>query len=122
MKDVQGKCRFCGQYRAIRVPDSFNDIDIEEEVTKKCDCVDAVSYTKKQEHIANGEGAVKELFEEYEELVNIRDALLAQVKPLCENNIDGVSFKKGIYTCKMKRSKDGVKVDIESKTVDSLES
>lgn len=122
MKDVQGKCRFCGQYRAIQVPDSFNDIDIEEEVTKQCDCVEAVAYTKKKENTANGEAAVKRLFENMPELDYIKQQLLNQVKHLCEYEIDSVSFKRGSYTCKMKRSKDGVKVEIEHKTVDTEES
>ena len=122
MKSVQGKCRYCGQYAAIEVPESFNEIDIEEEATKRCGCAEAKEYTRSQERTANGEASVKALFKDVEGLDVVKKKMLGSVKDLCEHDIDGITIKKGTYTCKMKPSKDGVKIALEQKTVSALES
>ena len=122
LKSVQGKCRFCGQFMALEVPESWNDIDIEEEATKKCGCAEAKEYTRSKERTANGERAVKDIFKERPELDIMKNMLLKTVKPLCEHEISGITLKKGIFKCTIKPSKDGVKISLEQKTVDSIES
>lgn len=122
MKSVQGKCKYCGQYMALEVPESFSETDIEDEATKRCDCVDAVSATQAREKTANGEGAVKDIFKDREELNEVKEIFLKKVESIVKYKIDNISVTKGRYKCKMKRSKDGVKVEIEEKTVDSIES
>ena len=122
MKSVQGKCRFFGQYMHLEVPKSFNEIDIEEEATKKCGCAEAEAYTRSKERTANGEAAVKALFTNTEGLEKMKNKMLGTVKELVEHDLDSITLKKGGYTCKMKPSKDGVKIYLEQKTVNALES
>ena len=122
LKNVQGKCRYCGQYAAIEVPESFNEIDIEEEATKRCGCAEAKEYTRSKERTANGEAAVKTLFTNTEGLDVMKKKMLDTVKELVEHDLDSITLKKGGYTCKMKPSKDGVKISLEQKTVNALES
>lgn len=122
LKSVQGKCRFCGQFMALEVPESWNEIDIEEEATKKCGCAEAKEYTQSKERTANGERTVKDIFKDHPELDVLKNMLLKYVKTLCEHEISGITVKKGTYKCTMKPSKDGVKISLEQKTVDSIES
>ncbi|MCR5591372.1 MAG: hypothetical protein K6F73_07525 [Lachnospiraceae bacterium] len=122
LKSVQGMCRFCGQYMALEVPESFNDVDIAEEATKKCKCTEAQEYTRSKERTANGEAAVKTLFANTEGLDVMKKKMLDTVKELCKYELDSITLKKGGYTCKMKPSKDGVKISLEQKTVNALES
>ena len=117
MKNVQGKCLFCGQYRAIEVPDTFTEEDIDEEVTKKCDCPEAKADTDKKEKIATSEAKVKEIFEGLPALETMQNMLLSALKPLTMYDIDGITIKKAGYTGKLKPGKDGLKVTLEHKTV-----
>lgn len=121
MKDVQGKCRFCGQYQMLSVPDSFNDVDIEDEATKKCDCAEAQADTKIKENIANTEGAIKDFFKDKENLSVLKELLLAAVKPLAEYKINKISISKAGYTGSMKPTKDGIKISLKYSTEDSVE-
>ena len=84
MKDVQGKCRFCGQYQMLSVPDSFNDVDIEDEATKKCDCAEAQADTKIKENIANTEGAIKDFFKDFFCYRTVDSSGISKVNKLCK--------------------------------------
>ena len=122
MKDVQGACKFCGQFRAMQVPDSFTQADIDEEATKKCDCVDAQADTRIKENIANTEGTIGEFFKDKEGLEELKELLLTAVKPLAEYKISSISVSKGPYTGTMKPGKDGIKILLKYTTTDSVES
>lgn len=122
MKSVQGQCRFCKQFMAIEVPESFNEIDIEDEVTKRCDCADAKADTRIKENIANTEGAIKEFFKDKPELQEVKDLLLAAVKPMAEFKISKIGIAKGGYSGSMKPTKDGIKITLKYTTEDSVES
>ena len=122
LKSVQGVCKFCGQFVALEVPESFTDIDIAEEAVKKCDCPEARAYTKQQEDIATAEGMIKEFFKDREGMDTIKDILLSAVKPLAKSEIGALSVSKDGYTGSMKPTKDGIKVTLKYTTVDSVES
>ena len=117
MKNVQGKCVFCGQYRAIEVPDTFNQDDIDEEVTKKCECPEAKIDTEKKEKIATSEAKVKEIFEGSPGLKIMKEMLLSAIEPMAKYEIDGITIKKGGFTAKLKPGKDGLKVTLEQKVI-----
>ena len=122
MITATGVCKFCGQTAAIEVPERFTQEMIDEEVVKKCDCPEARIYTKQLEKIANGEGSVKDLFKDHEEMEVLRDIMISMVKPVIKGEISGASIGRFGYTGKIKPSKDGVKVTLEHKTSESRES
>lgn len=121
MKNVQGKCLFCGQYRAIEVPNSWSEADIDAEVTKKCECPEAKADTEKKEKVATGEAKVKEMFKDIACLKTMQKMLLDAIKPLAEYEIDSITIKRGGYTGKVKPGKDSLKVTLEHKTVETSE-
>ena len=118
----QGMCKFCKQYIALEVPESFTEEDINEEATLKCDCPEATAYQETKENIANTEGMIKDFFENKKGLENLRDMLLAAVEPLANHQITKITIGKGEYTGTMKPSKDGIKLSLKYSTEDSVES
>ena len=122
LKQVQGVCRFCGQYIALEVPGSFTQEDIDEEAIKKCKCPEAEKYTRTQENIAYTEGMIKNFFEHRTGLEVIKDMLIGAVKPLAEGQITKITIGRGEYTGTMKPSKDGIKLSLKYSTEDSIES
>ena len=122
LKQVQGVCRFCGQYIALEVPESFTQEDIDEEAIKKCKCPEAEKYTRTQENIAYTEGMIKNFFEHRTGLEVIKDMLIGAVKPLAEGQITKITIGRGEYTGTMKPSKDGIKLSLKYSTEDSIES
>ena len=122
LKQVQGECKFCGQFIALEVPQSFDGAEINEEATKKCKCPEAEKYTRTQENIANTEGMIKNFFEHRTGLEVLKDMLLGAVKPLAEGQITKITIGRGEYTGTMKPSKDGIKLSLKYSTEDSVES
>ena len=122
MKQVQGVCRFCGQFVALEVPQSFTQEDIDEEAIKRCKCPEAEKYIRTQENIANTEGMIKNFFEHRKGLEVLKDMLLGAVKPLAEGQITKITIGRGEYTGTMKPSKDGIKLSLKYSTEDSVES
>lgn len=121
MKAVQGKCRFCGQYQAIEVPEKYTAEMIDEEVTKKCDCPEAKAYVKVEENVASAERAIRDFYKDREELDTLKDLMLQAVRPLAELRVDKVSVSRGGYTAYMKPTKEGIKVSLKYTTEDSVE-
>ncbi len=121
MKSVQGKCNYCGQYQAIEVPDSYTEAEIDEEVTKRCNCPDAEAKTKIEENIACTEGAIKDFFKDKQDLDILKQLLLASVRPLAEHKISKISIAKGGYTGSMKPTKEGIKIYLKYTMEDSVE-
>ena len=118
----QGMCKFCKQYIALEVPESYTEEDINEEATLKCDCPEATAYQEIKANIANTEGMIKDFFENKKGLENLRDMLLAAVEPLANHQITKITIGKGEYTGTMKPSKDGIKLSLKYSTEDSVES
>ena len=122
MKTATGACKYCGQIMTIEVPDKFKQADIDEEVTRKCNCPEAQAITKQQEMIARAEGMIREFFEGRENMDAIKLLLLSAVEPIATGEIGGISISKGGYTGTMKPGKDTIKVSLKYTTVDSVES
>ena len=122
LRQVQGVCRFCGQFVALEVPQSFTQEDIDEEAIKRCKCPEAEKYTRTQENIANTEGMIKNFFEHRTGLEVLKDMLLGAVKPLAEGQITKITIGRGEYTGTMKPSKEGIKLSLKYSTEDSVES
>jgi len=66
MNDIYyGSCRFCGQIQAMDqlAPDVTQD-EVDEAVTRKCDCSEAIHYRAVQSRIETARKKVNELFVE----------------------------------------------------------
>jgi len=122
MKTATGACKYCGQIATIEVPKRFTQQEIDEEVTKKCDCPEAKAITKQQEMIASAEGMIKDFFKDREGMDAIKLLLLSAVEPIAKREIGAISISKGSYTGTMKPGKDTIKVSLKCTTVDSVES
>ena len=122
MKTATGACKYCGQIMTIEVPDKFNEADVDQEVTRKCNCPEAQAITKQQEMIANAEGTIKEFFKDREGMEVIENLFLSAVEPIARGEIGGISIPRGGYTATMKPGKDSVKISLKHTTVESVES
>lgn len=122
MKTATGTCKYCGQIATLELPEKFTQEEIDEEVTRKCDCPEAQAATKQQEMIASAEGTIKEFFKDREGMDAIKDLLLQAVEPMARKEIGSISISKGGYTGNMKPGKDTIKIQLKYTTVDSVES
>lgn len=62
--DTTGKCIFCGQMRAVQVPESWTEEDTDEYVTEICGCKDAQEQRKRKKRKENIVKAVDATFME----------------------------------------------------------
>ena len=122
MKTVSGACKYCGQIIALEVPESYTREMIDEEATKKCDCPEAETETKRQQAIAYADGAIKDFFKDKDGLESIQNILLQSVEPLAYGRIGKISISGGEYTAMMKPGKSGIKLTLVYATKESIES
>ena len=113
MKEVTGNCRFCGQAQILKVPDTFTEADIEEEVTRKCDCEKATHYIKVEERIAGAEEAIRTIFKELPEMEDVKKHLLSATRLVAENKFNKITISKGKYTASMKPGKKAIKISVK---------
>lgn len=121
MKVVTGACRFCGQSRALNVPDSFTYDDYTEEATKKCDCAEAVASTRIEEMVTCATADIKKFFRERENMSTFKNLLLLSVKPVAQGDIEKISMTREGYSVAMKKGKDGIDVTIKHTTVENMQ-
>ena len=57
-----GACRYCGQLAQVEVPATWDEDKINELVTEKCECCDAVEYAKMKNRKANAHEKIVLLF------------------------------------------------------------
>lgn len=113
MKETVGACIFCGQTSILKVPESYNQEDVNNEVTKRCDCIDAKVYTKREERIAGAERAIKDLFKDLPTLEDIKEYLISAARPVAENKFSKITISKGKYTASMKPGKEALKISLK---------
>ena len=65
MKDAIGTCMYCKQTMTIKVPDSYKQVDIDNEVSKKCSCPEATEIAKRESAINLAEQEIKTFFKEH---------------------------------------------------------
>lgn len=122
MKQTQGKCKYCGQYIVLEVPDTFTEEDINEEASRKCSCPQAEARARIEENIASAEGAIKALFNEKENVTYMRDVLIGLARPIAEGKLGSVIITRGNYSAAMRPSKDGIKILLKHTEQESIES
>lgn len=122
MKTTTGACKYCGQIMTLKVPESFTQEDIDQEVEKKCSCPEAKAFWKIEENIACTESTIRDFFEDKDGMDAIRNLLLGATRPLAEGKIGKLIITKGKYTASMKLTKDKIKVSLKYTTVESVES
>ena len=112
MKQATGSCRYCGQTMTIEVPDSYKEVDVCEEVTKRCTCPEAKVITARESAINLAESEIREFFKKRDDLQSIKDMLLKTVRPIAEHKLDSIMIKKSEYKIQIKNGKKGVKANI----------
>ena len=112
MKDAIGTCRYCNQTMTIKVPDNYKQVDIDEEVSKKCSCPEAQEISKRESAINLAEQEIKNFFEKRGDLSEVKDMLLKTVRPIAEHKLDSLTIKKSEYKICIKNGKKGVKANI----------
>lgn len=112
MKDAIGTCMYCKQTMTIKVPDSYKQVDIDNEVSKKCTCPEAQETAKRESAINLAEQEIKQFFENRGDLEEIKLMLLKTVRPIAERKLDSLTIKKSEYKISIKNGKKGVKANI----------
>ena len=112
MKDAIGTCRYCNQTMTIKVPDSYKQVEIDNEVSKKCTCPEAQEIAKRESAINLAEAEIKNFFKERGDLSEVKDMLLKTVRPIAEHKLDSLTIKKSEYKISIKNGKKGVKANI----------
>lgn len=98
-----GTCKFCHQSMVIKVPESFTDEMVNEEVTKKCVCEAAVEESSINQIIAHTEMQIKDIFKGKDELEVMRDLALSVVENMARYRIHKLNIGFAEYTLNMKR-------------------
>lgn len=112
MKDAIGTCRYCNQTMTIKVPDSYKQVEIDNEVSKKCTCPEATEIAKRESAINLAEQEIKTFFKERNDLSEVKDMLLKSVRPIAERKLQSITIKKNEYKISIKNGKNGVKANI----------
>lgn len=112
MRDAIGTCMYCKQTMTIKVPDSYKQVDIDNEVSKKCTCPEAQETAKRESAINLAEQEIKQFFENRGDLEEIKLMLLKTVRPIAERKLDSLTIKKSEYKISIKNGKKGVKANI----------
>jgi len=112
MKDAIGTCMYCKQTMTIKVPDSYKQVDIDNEVSKKCSCPEATEIAKRESAINLAEQEIKTFFKERNDLSEVKDMLLKSVRPIAERKLQSITIKKNEYKITIKNGKNGVKANI----------
>jgi len=112
MKNATGTCRYCKQTMTIEAPDSYKQVDIDNEVSKKCSCPEATEIAKRESAINLAEQEIKTFFKERNDLSEVKDMLLKSVRPIAERKLQSITIKKNEYKITIKNGKNGVKANI----------
>lgn len=66
-----GTCRYCGQIKVLQVPETFTQEDVDDEVSKMCNCFEARVAQRKEESKAAAEAFMKDAFSDEEHMIEI---------------------------------------------------
>lgn len=119
-KTAVGVCKYCGQTRALSVPESYEKELIDEEATKQCDCTEAQTAQRIEETINHTLSEIEKFFEHKEGLGTFKNLLILSVPPLAKGDIEKISINRDEYSVTMKKGKDGIDVRITHKTVEAM--
>ena len=112
MKDAIGTCMYCKQTMTIKVPDNYKQVEVDNEVTKRCTCPEAKEIAARESAINLAESEIKQFFEKRGDLSEVKDMLLKTVRPIAEHKLDSLTIKKSEYKICIKNGKKGVKANI----------
>lgn len=121
MKLVTGECKYCKQMKSLNVPDGWNEEDINAEVTRKCDCEEAVAAEEVQRIVTYAEADINRFFED-KGIDAFKDILKASVEQVARKNVMKVLLSSDGYTATMKRTKSGISVSLKHTTEEKTES
>ena len=109
----QGTCKFCGQYMALEVPESFTEAEVNEEATRKCTCPEAEKAMLIEDIQIEAEANIKGMFKDINEMQTMKDVALSMVKPLSEWKLGKVSLSHGNYQLKMVRKERKISLSLK---------
>lgn len=119
--DKIGKCKFCGQYKAIQVPESYDEEEVAKIATSQCNCDDALTEQFINKMIESTEAQIKSLFKD-KGLDLFKNTFLKLVEPMARHELERISIKNGKYTITMKRKSGGIEVSIKVVNEEKVES
>lgn len=115
MKTATGHCKYCEQFRTIQVPDDWTQEQINEEVTRKCNCEEAMAEEETRRVAAYATGEIERFFED-RGMDAFESILKAAVEPIAKKNISKISINSDGYTATMKRTGSGVSITLKHTT------
>lgn len=121
MKERQGKCKYCGQYKVIKCPESFSPEAVDEEVTNFCDCEMARRESEIKSLIACTETQIKGFFQD-KDMETFEKTFLALTEPMARKELEKISIKAGKYTITMKRKPSSIEISLKETTEEKVES
>lgn len=121
MKLATGECKYCKQMKSIEVPDNWDEEVVNEEVTRKCNCEEAMAAEEVRRVITYAEADIKRFFED-RGLDSFKEILMAAVEPVARKNVMKVSLSSDGYTATMKRTGSGIAVSLKHTTEEKTES
>ena len=114
MQLKEGFCSYCKDGRMVEVPDDATQKEVNEEVTKKCNCPMAARLRNLREQKEACMENIEEMLEEnYPEIAKIFKENIANIQ---ENRIKKITVNThSNQTARMSKTKDGIKVELEKK-------
>lgn len=120
MKTAVGTCKYCNQTKGIMVPESFDQKTVDEEVTKQCNCEEALYAKRIEDNITYTTSEINKFFKDREGFGTFKKLLLNAVEPVARGDIEKISMSREEYSVAMKKGKDGIDVRITCKTVEVM--
>lgn len=62
MKDTTGKCKYCRQFLAIRIPITWTENDCDEVATEKCNCSGSKRYVTHKKRVETLDKSLEKMF------------------------------------------------------------
>ena len=107
--------------KSIEVPDGFDQEDIDSEVTRKCDCAEAIAAEEVNRISTYAEADINRFFED-KGLDAFKEILMESVNQVARKNVMKVSLSANGYTAVMKRTNSGISVSLKHTTEEKTES
>lgn len=116
----EGVCRYCGQVRMVALEASASQEDVDTLATKGCNCPDAKIQRDRDQRYEKASQNIEKIFTDN---LEISEILKIATKKIVNDEIDGVTVKRGRMTAKAAATSKGtIKINRTEKAERSLES
>lgn len=127
LKQVTGECPFCGQARILKVPENFDEAQIQKSAALSCDCAEAWAYRERErekevieERRSEAKDNVRGLFQR--DMPEVARFLMSAVDLITDGKFEQITLSAKNTRGTVKRTSGKIKVQRVDKTEAVMES